>query len=224
MVLAREETQHNSTAHIWCEVIAGVVAVAFLVGCLEVWRWRWRGADDEGRDEEVACCSERARGTPFNSPHTPWPKQAKLAQRRPMSLGAVSHVSRQRGHCGSNRVHTWYLKPHHQLHLSPVHHSPVVPASCRSQPSLVNTSRRATTYILRIPSDHLTSQTLQPPLLSCFNPPHNSLINLTTHQPTSKMAEHNYKFNITMTCGGCSGAVERVLKKLEGESVLPVHV
>lgn len=33
------------------------------------------------------------------------------------------------------------------------------------------------------------------------------------------MAEHNYKFNITMTCGGCSGAVERVLKKLEGESM-----
>lgn len=31
------------------------------------------------------------------------------------------------------------------------------------------------------------------------------------------MAEHNYKFNITMTCGGCSGAVERVLKKLEGK-------
>ncbi|KAK1025709.1 Cytosolic copper metallochaperone [Friedmanniomyces endolithicus] len=26
------------------------------------------------------------------------------------------------------------------------------------------------------------------------------------------MAEHNYKFNVTMTCGGCSGAVERVLK------------
>ena len=32
------------------------------------------------------------------------------------------------------------------------------------------------------------------------------------------MAEHNYKFNITMTCGGCSGAVERVLKKLDGTS------
>ncbi|KAI7197247.1 hypothetical protein KC316_g4266 [Hortaea werneckii] len=30
------------------------------------------------------------------------------------------------------------------------------------------------------------------------------------------MAEHNYKFNVTMTCGGCSGAIERVLKKLEG--------
>ncbi|KAJ8114706.1 hypothetical protein OPT61_g3485 [Boeremia exigua] len=30
------------------------------------------------------------------------------------------------------------------------------------------------------------------------------------------MAEHNYKFNIAMSCGGCSGAVERVLKKLEG--------
>ncbi|KAK4541258.1 hypothetical protein LTR36_008174 [Oleoguttula mirabilis] len=30
------------------------------------------------------------------------------------------------------------------------------------------------------------------------------------------MAEHEYKFNVTMTCGGCSGAVERVLKKLDG--------
>ncbi|KAG9205382.1 hypothetical protein B5807_03929 [Epicoccum nigrum] len=30
------------------------------------------------------------------------------------------------------------------------------------------------------------------------------------------MSEHNYKFNIAMSCGGCSGAVERVLKKLEG--------
>ncbi|KAK5127401.1 hypothetical protein LTR85_006740 [Meristemomyces frigidus] len=30
------------------------------------------------------------------------------------------------------------------------------------------------------------------------------------------MAEHNYKFNVSMTCGGCSGAVERVLKKLDG--------
>lgn len=27
---------------------------------------------------------------------------------------------------------------------------------------------------------------------------------------------HTYEFNITMTCGGCSGAVDRVLKKLEG--------
>lgn len=30
------------------------------------------------------------------------------------------------------------------------------------------------------------------------------------------MSEHKYKFNVTMTCGGCSGAVERVLKKMEG--------
>ncbi|KAH7061456.1 hypothetical protein B0J12DRAFT_295844 [Macrophomina phaseolina] len=30
------------------------------------------------------------------------------------------------------------------------------------------------------------------------------------------MADHIYKFNITMTCGGCSGAVDRVLKKLDG--------
>lgn len=30
------------------------------------------------------------------------------------------------------------------------------------------------------------------------------------------MSDHTYNFNITMTCGGCSGAVERVLKKLDG--------
>ncbi|OCL06588.1 heavy-metal-associated domain-containing protein [Glonium stellatum] len=29
-------------------------------------------------------------------------------------------------------------------------------------------------------------------------------------------AEHTYKFNVAMSCGGCSGAVERVLKKLDG--------
>ena len=28
---------------------------------------------------------------------------------------------------------------------------------------------------------------------------------------------HTYKFNVAMSCGGCSGAIERVLKKLEGQ-------
>ncbi|KAI0065365.1 heavy metal transport/detoxification protein [Artomyces pyxidatus] len=28
--------------------------------------------------------------------------------------------------------------------------------------------------------------------------------------------EHKYKFDVKMTCGGCSGAVERVLKKADG--------
>ena len=32
--------------------------------------------------------------------------------------------------------------------------------------------------------------------------------------------EHHYKFNVAMSCGGCSGAVERVLKKLDG--MLPI--
>ncbi|KIW05364.1 uncharacterized protein PV09_03880 [Verruconis gallopava] len=27
---------------------------------------------------------------------------------------------------------------------------------------------------------------------------------------------HTYKFNVAMSCGGCSGAIDRVLKKLEG--------
>lgn len=30
------------------------------------------------------------------------------------------------------------------------------------------------------------------------------------------MSDHQYKFNVSMSCGGCSGAIERVLKRLEG--------
>ena len=33
-------------------------------------------------------------------------------------------------------------------------------------------------------------------------------------------APHHYKFQITMSCSGCSGAIERVLKKLEGSFLL----
>jgi len=33
------------------------------------------------------------------------------------------------------------------------------------------------------------------------------------------MSEHKYEFSVTMSCSGCSGAVERVLKKLEGMSL-----
>lgn len=33
------------------------------------------------------------------------------------------------------------------------------------------------------------------------------------------MAEtHTYKFNVSMSCSGCSGAIDRVLKKLDGKS------
>ncbi|EKV14969.1 Heavy metal-associated domain, HMA [Penicillium digitatum] len=38
------------------------------------------------------------------------------------------------------------------------------------------------------------------------------------------MPEHQYKFNVTMTCSGCSGAVERVLKKLEGVKTFDVSL
>ncbi|GAQ41309.1 HMA, heavy metal-associated [Aspergillus niger] len=33
------------------------------------------------------------------------------------------------------------------------------------------------------------------------------------------MSDHQYKFNVSMSCGGCSGAVERVLKKLEASAL-----
>lgn len=32
---------------------------------------------------------------------------------------------------------------------------------------------------------------------------------------------HTYEFNITMSCGGCSGAIDRVLKKLDGMHACP---
>lgn len=32
------------------------------------------------------------------------------------------------------------------------------------------------------------------------------------------MATHTYEFNVTMTCGGCSGAIERVLSRMDGAS------
>ncbi|KAJ5772825.1 hypothetical protein N7457_007721 [Penicillium paradoxum] len=38
------------------------------------------------------------------------------------------------------------------------------------------------------------------------------------------MSDHQYKFGVTMTCGGCSGAVERVLKKLEGVKSFDVNL
>ncbi|MCJ1352037.1 MAG: Cytosolic copper metallochaperone [Icmadophila ericetorum] len=37
-------------------------------------------------------------------------------------------------------------------------------------------------------------------------------------------AAHHYKFGVVMTCGGCSGAVERALKKLDGITSLDVKL
>ncbi|RAL00233.1 copper metallochaperone ATX1 [Aspergillus ibericus CBS 121593] len=38
------------------------------------------------------------------------------------------------------------------------------------------------------------------------------------------MSDHQYKFNVTMSCGGCSGAVERVLRKLDGVKSFNVNL
>ncbi|KDN47548.1 putative ATX1-antioxidant protein and metal homeostasis factor [Tilletiaria anomala UBC 951] len=38
------------------------------------------------------------------------------------------------------------------------------------------------------------------------------------------MSEHEYKFEVVMTCSGCSGAVTRVLSKLEGVSSFDVSL
>ncbi|TFK98930.1 copper chaperone taha [Pterulicium gracile] len=38
------------------------------------------------------------------------------------------------------------------------------------------------------------------------------------------MAEHKYKFDVKMTCSGCSGAVNRVLSKADGVSSYDVKL
>ncbi|KAK9375569.1 uncharacterized protein V1513DRAFT_24521 [Lipomyces chichibuensis] len=36
------------------------------------------------------------------------------------------------------------------------------------------------------------------------------------------MSSHEYQFNVAMSCSGCSGAVNRVLSKLEGVSDIKI--
>jgi len=38
------------------------------------------------------------------------------------------------------------------------------------------------------------------------------------------MAEHTYKFDVKMTCSGCSGAINRVLEKAEADGVTSYNV
>ncbi|KAL2274285.1 hypothetical protein FJTKL_03539 [Diaporthe vaccinii] len=57
---------------------------------------------------------------------------------------------------------------------------------------------------------------------------HPSSLRQSTNLPTDQITDthvnthttmadtHTYKFNVSMSCSGCSGAVDRVLKKLEG--------
>lgn len=35
---------------------------------------------------------------------------------------------------------------------------------------------------------------------------------------------HTYEFNVSMSCGGCSGAIDRVLKKLDGKFSLSLSL
>lgn len=67
---------------------------------------------------------------------------------------------------------------------------------------------------------HPSHPALSPSISSTRNP--SSLHHPSSSRPTDTMAEtHTYDFNITMTCGGCSGAIDRVLKKLDGSLALP---
>jgi len=41
------------------------------------------------------------------------------------------------------------------------------------------------------------------------------LLNLDSYLLSAEMSTHTYKFNVKMSCGGCSGAVSRALTKAE---------
>ena len=60
----------------------------------------------------------------------------------------------------------------------------------------------------------VTASVLILTLDSFFHHQLSSISDSTSHfYPT----QHEYKFDVAMTCGGCSGAVTRVLGKLEGK-------
>lgn len=51
--------------------------------------------------------------------------------------------------------------------------------------------------------------------LDLFRIPDNDYLPYTMAEAQAQEG-HTYKFNVSMSCGGCSGAVNRVLGKLEG--------
>ena len=61
--------------------------------------------------------------------------------------------------------------------------------------------------------------------------PHNQVKKVTKnylfHLPNikhTKMSGHKYHFDVAMSCSGCSGAVNRVLNKLEGVSAVDISL
>ena len=93
-----------------------------------------------------------------------------------------------------------------------------------NQDSFVHPSRASCKY-----KDLNPTQTILAHSRNHYRQPHSEVVafalssnrKLQIFRNTQKtMAEHHYKFNVQMTCGGCSGAVERVLKKLDGRPIL----
>ena len=90
--------------------------------------------------------------------------------------------------------------------LAYIHHLPIKTAEAYLALHLLLTSH-STSRTVREAS---TKQKKKVPDFPYSKPP--------THFTTMADVEapHHYKFNIKMTCSGCSGAVDRVLKKTEG--------
>ncbi|KDQ33322.1 hypothetical protein PLEOSDRAFT_1110514 [Pleurotus ostreatus PC15] len=65
---------------------------------------------------------------------------------------------------------------------------------------------------------HRKSEELPRPLAFLRSPHPQTICLLDNKRASISMSDHTYKFDVKMTCSGCSGAVERVLKKTDGVS------
>lgn len=99
--------------------------------------------------------------------------------------------------------------PDNKYHSIPAAHSPLLLSTCNTRTKTIIsdsvTSPTKRYQQITPPSQH-RAQTSSRPLSHTF----------AQTDKSETMAEHNYKFDVTMSCGGCSGAVTRVLTKLDG--------
>ena len=84
--------------------------------------------------------------------------------------------------------------------------------------SLFDTRKYKNQYVRKILPESSILTPSNAPIIDDAHPSAALLWSILQSTPIqlSKMADHNYKFNVTMTCGGCSRAVENVLGKLAG--------
>ncbi|RDL37997.1 Uncharacterized protein BP5553_05430 [Venustampulla echinocandica] len=93
-------------------------------------------------------------------------------------------------------------------------HSPPLQIPTRPPPPTYN--HKQPHHPCALAKHHPSSRDFIPPRRTNTTSPKNKAIPGKKQVKMAEVAEHKYKFDIAMSCGGCSGAVNRVLGKLEG--------